>query len=138
MPKKKLLLVLGAGASVDFGIPGVAAVRGIINSAIQTRYPLLHEPATNLYEHIEGVVSRHWEHFVPDHLRRSPHFEDLLYAIFALSAAYPAGAYTSALGALITARKLPDVSFFSSKTQQVDSHTLRDLGNASVDAMIEK
>ncbi|HXZ00396.1 MAG TPA: hypothetical protein VEI03_10375 [Stellaceae bacterium] len=60
MPKKKLLLVVGAGASVEFGIPTVAAVRGIISSAIQTRYPLLHAPATNLYEHIEETVSRYW------------------------------------------------------------------------------
>ena len=34
MPKKKLLLVVGAGASVEFDIPSVAAVRGIISSAI--------------------------------------------------------------------------------------------------------
>ncbi len=72
------------------------------------------------------------------HLQRSPHFEDLLYTIFALAAAYPAGAYTSALGALITATKLPDVSFFSRQPQPVGPSTLRDLGNASVDALIEK
>jgi hypothetical protein len=137
VPKKKLLLVVGAGASVEFGIPSVAAVRGIISSAIQTRYPLLHAPATNLYEHIEETVSRYWTHFVPVHLRRPPYFEDLLYTIFALAAAFPAGAYTSALGALITATKLPDVSFFSRQPQQVGPETLHDLGNASVDAMIE-
>jgi hypothetical protein len=119
VPKKKLLLVVGAGASVEFAIPSVAAVRGIISSAIQTRYPLLHAPATNLYEHIEDTVRRYWTHFVPAHLRRPPHFEDLLYTIFALAAAYPADAYTSALGALITATKLPDVSFFSKQPQQV-------------------
>jgi hypothetical protein len=137
VPKKKLLLVVGAGASVDFGMPSVAAVRGIINSVIQTRYPLLNVSATNLYEHIEETISRYWAHFVPVHLRRSPHFEDVLYVIFALASAYPAGAYTSALGALITATKLPDVSFFSRKPQQVGSQILRDLGNASVDSVIE-
>jgi SIR2-like domain len=137
MPKKKLLLVVGAGASVKFDIPSVAAIRGIISSAIQTRYPLLHAPATNLYEHIEETVSRYWTHFVPAHLRRPPHFEDLLYTIFALAAAYPAGAYTSALGALITATKLLDMLFFSKEPQQVGPQTLHDLGNASVDAMIE-
>jgi hypothetical protein len=40
-------------------------------------------------------------------LRRDPHFEDVLYTIFGLAAAYPAGAYTSALGALIKAKSLP-------------------------------
>lgn len=137
MPKKKLLLVVGAGASVEFGMPSVAAVRGIISSAIQTRYPLLHAPTTNLYEHIEETIARYWLQSVPAHLRRAPHFEDVLYAIFALAAAYPADADTSALGALITATKLPDVSFFSRQAQQVGPNTLHDLGNASVDAMIE-
>lgn len=137
MPKRKLLLVVGAGASVEFGMPSVAAVRSIINSAIQTRYPLVNAPATNIYEHIEEAVTHYWTHFVPPHLRRPPHFEDLLYTIFALAAAYPAGAYTSALGALITATKLPDVSFFSKQNQQVGPLTLHDLGSASVDAMIE-
>jgi hypothetical protein len=130
-------MVVGAGASVEFGMPSVAAVRNIINSAIQERYPLLNAPATNLYEYIEGVVQQYWDHFVSASLRRSPHFEDLLYAIFALAAAYPAGIFTSALGSLITATKLPDVSFFSTRQQEVGPHTLHDLGTAAVDAVIE-
>lgn len=138
MPKKKLLLIVGAGASVEFGMPSVSAVGGIINKAIQARYPLMSAPTTNLYEHIEGAITRYWTQSVPSYLRRAPHFEDILYAIFATAAAYPAGAYTSALGALITANKLPDVSFFSKQAQLVGSNTLHDLGNASVDAIIEQ
>lgn len=58
MAKKRLLLVVGAGASVEFGMSSAAAVRGIINNAIQTRYPLLRSPATNLYEYIEGSLPK--------------------------------------------------------------------------------
>jgi hypothetical protein len=41
VPKKNLLLVVGAGSSVEFGILSLAAVRGTINIAIQTAIPLL-------------------------------------------------------------------------------------------------
>ena len=137
MPKRKLLFVVGAGASVDFDMPSVAGVRAIINSAIQKRYPLLYEPSTNLYECIEDRIRLYWNLSVPCHLRREPNFEDLLYAIFALAAAYPAGAYTSAFGALVTATKLPDVSMFGRQNKAVDPGTLHDLGNASVDILVE-
>jgi hypothetical protein len=137
MSKKKLLLVVGAGASVEFDMPSVAQVRDIINNEIQVRYPLLHNPSTNLYAYIEDTVLRYWTHSVPPHLRRSPHFEDLLYTIFALAAAYPNGADTSALGALVTATKFPEVSFLGRQGTSVGRDVLHDLGNASVDALID-
>lgn len=137
MPKRKLLLVVGAGASVDFGMPSVTAVRDIINAAIQVRYPLQNNSGTNLYEHIEGLVQAYWGQAVPAYLRRQPHFEDLLYTIFALAAAYPAGAYTSALGAVINATALPSVSLFGRQPTATGRDTLRDLGTAAVDAIVE-
>lgn len=137
MPRRKLLLVVGAGASLEFGMPPVAGVRAMINDAIQVRYPLLAEPATNLYEHVEGLVRTHWQRTVPEFLRREPHYEDLLYAIFAVAAAYPAGAATSALGAVVTAKGMPDVSLFGRHATPVGPDTLRDLGRASVDAVVE-
>ena len=136
MPKKKLLLVVGAGASVGFDMPRVTDVRNIINDDIQKRYPLLYEPSTNLYECIEEMVRRYWDRSVPSHLRRKPNFEDILYTIFALAAAFPAGADTSALGALVTATKLPDVSVCARKNEAVTPDILRDLGNAAVDVLV--
>ncbi|MBL7405673.1 hypothetical protein INQ30_25385, partial [Escherichia coli] len=63
--------------------------------------------------------------------------EDLLYAIFAVAAAYPAGAATSALGAVVTAKGMPNVSLFGRQATPVGPDTLRDLGRASVDAVVE-
>ena len=137
MTKQKLLLVVGAGASVDFGMPSVAGVRAILNNVAQERYPLLYEPSTNLYECIEEMVRRYWDHSVPSHLRRTPHFEDLLYTIFALAAAYPAGVHTSALGALVTATTLPHISMFARRENKaVGPDILRDFGCALVDILI--
>lgn len=137
MTRRRLLLVVGAGASVEFGMPSVGDVRAIIDAVAQQRYPLRYDPSTNLYRCIEDMVDRYWRQSIPPHLRRAPHFEDLLYTIFALAAAYPASADTSAIGALITATKLPEVNAFGRQPSLVGRDTLRDLGNASVDGLVE-
>ncbi len=138
MGKKKLLLVVGAGASIEFGMPSVSDVREIINAEAQQWYPLTDCPTTNLYEHLEGLVKRYWADNVPAHLRRDPNFEDVLYAIFALAAAYPAGVYTSALGALIRAVKLPDCNVFGQERTTVDPFRLSHLGSILVDALLSE
>jgi hypothetical protein len=136
VPKSKLLLVVGAGASVEFEMPTVSMVRDIINNAAQRAYPLAEQPRTNLYEHIEGMVTRYWENTVPAHLRRKPNFEDVLYTVFALAAAFPAGVDTSALGAVIEPRQLPDVVFFGRKRERVDQDVFRNFGNSAVDTLL--
>jgi hypothetical protein len=135
MAKKRLLLVVGAGASIDFGMPKVGAVGDIINAEVQKWYPLAARPDSNLYKHIEGLIRRHWRRHVPDHLRRDPNFEDVLYTIFALAAAYPALADTSALGAVIKPKKFPDFNF-GGQSKTVNRHELHNLGSAAVDALL--
>jgi len=73
---KKLLFVVGAGASIDFGMPTVRGVGQLINNnnQVQAYYPLAENPNTNLFNYIEGLVSQH--------LGREAQFEDVLYAIF--------------------------------------------------------
>jgi hypothetical protein len=135
MPKRKLLVVVGAGASMDFGMPSTAALRDVINGAIIERYPLAFSPMVSLYERIESIISQYWKDSVPATLRREINFEDVLYAIFALAAAYPSGAYTSAVAALFTPVSLPDVSIFGSIVKRADKHVLRELACAAVDAI---
>lgn len=40
LPKNKLLVVVGAGASIDFGMPSVEGVADLLSEAAQDRYPL--------------------------------------------------------------------------------------------------
>jgi hypothetical protein len=137
MAKKKLLLVVGAGASVEFDIPSVKKVGEIIESAIQEIYPLASVPASNLYKYIQDMIHQYWEKEVPAHLFREPHFEDVLYSIFALAAAYPAGVNTSALGALIEPRALPDVLEFGRSLKKTSRNELRHLAAFAVDAIAD-
>jgi hypothetical protein len=135
--KKRLLMVVGAGASVNFGMPLVGQVGDIINAEAQKWYPLADDRQTNLYRHIERMVTEHWTGHVRGHLRRAPQFEDILYTIFALASAYPAGAYTSPFGALIRARKLPDI-FDGLDRRTIDQHQLSGLGSRGVDALLDE
>lgn len=133
MAKGRLLLVVGAGASVEFGMPSVAECGAIISQEAQQFYPLADTPCTNFFAHVEATVAQYWRNHVPAHLYRDPQFEDILYVLFALAAAYPAGAYTSALGALIDARKLPEIKFCGRERQSIGADQLRGLAHASVD-----
>ncbi len=136
MAKGRLLLVVGAGASVEFGMPSVAECGAIISQEAQQFYPLADTPCTNLFAHVEATVAQYWRNHVPAHLYRDPQFEDILYVLFALAAAYPAGAYTSALGALIDARKLPEIKFCGRERQSIGADQLRGLAHASVDVLL--
>lgn len=137
MTKKKLLVIVGAGASVQLGIPSVSEVNGIINAKVQTTHPLSIAKDSNLYAYITEMVERYWANAVPKPLFRKPHFEDVLYAVFALAAAYPAGGHTSALGALIRVQWLPDILEFGRTLKHVGNNELRLLANVAVDAITE-
>ena len=137
MAKKKLLLIVGAGASVEFGIPSVSEVGGIIDSKAQETHPLSTVRDSNLYAYITEAIERYWTTAVPKPLFRKPHFEDVLYAIFALAAAYPAGVHTSTLGALIRVQPLPDILQLGRTLKHVGRNELGFLADVAVDAIAQ-
>ena len=136
MTKRRLLLVVGAGASIDFGMPSVEEAGRIINANAQKWFPLADRPETNLYKYIEGMVKRYWKKHVPTYLQEPPTFEDVL-TIFELTSAYPAGAYTSPLGALIKVKKLPDIEFCQNRCK-VSTNEITRLGQFALDALISE
>jgi hypothetical protein len=137
LPKNKLLVVVGAGASIDFGMPSVGGVAELLAEAAQDRYPLLERPETNLYKHIENTIANYW-HTVAGIRRRQPNFEEVLYAVFALAAAFSAGRFTAALGAFVTVNPLPDVNWFGNRPQVTGSHDLRQFGHYLVDTLLDE
>jgi len=136
--KKKLLLVTGAGASLDFGMPSVREAAQIINDVAQTYYPLADRPDTNLYQHVEGLVNQYWSRYAPRGSRREAQFEDVLYAFFGIAAAHPAGAYTAGLGALIEPKNLPAIRPFRGTPRAVNPHDFSFFGAMAVDGLLEE
>jgi hypothetical protein len=56
---------------------------------------------------------------VPPHLQKTATFEEILYAIFALAAAFPGGRFASGLGSFITAQPIPDINWFGTRREKV-------------------
>jgi hypothetical protein len=137
MAKKKLLMVVGAGASIDFGMPRVDQVGTIASDGVQGQYPLADEPTSNLYRYIEERIRQYWTARLPKPLCREPQFEDVLYAIFALAAAYPAGVFTSPLAALIQVGPFPEITFFGGQRKAVGKDEIHGVGIAAVDAIVD-
>jgi hypothetical protein len=125
MANPKLLLVVGSGASIDFGLPSVPAVSGIIATWAQDWYPLASNRNTNVYADLEQRIR--------EHLRRTPNFEDILYAIFAFAAAY-----TAAPGALVQPQQLPDFLFGGREHKRLDQYQLGYFGNCAIDALLSE
>src|ERR1700733_5585115 len=137
--KRKLLVVVGAGASIDWGMPSVNAVTDILSAAAQERYPLFTDPNTNLYRYFETTIAADWQAEDPRHLQTAPNFVEHLYAVFALAAAFPAGRFTSALGAFVSPKPLPDVSWFGGcQRKPVGSDLLREFGHFLVDSLLDE
>ncbi|MDI4665028.1 SIR2 family protein [Xanthobacter autotrophicus] len=138
MKKRKLLIVVGAGASIDFGMPSVPVVGDLLRTAAQSEFSLRADRTSNLYRYIEQQIAEYWRAHVPPHLGKTPQFEDVLYAIFGLATAFPSGRYTSALGALIGLRALPELANPIGSRTQVDGHLVSHLGGAMVDALLDE
>jgi hypothetical protein len=81
---RKLLVVVRAGASVEFDMPSVERVGEILSAAAQHHFSLLSNDNTNLYCYFTEMVADYRKETVASHLNKKPNFEDILYAIYSL------------------------------------------------------
>jgi hypothetical protein len=114
--KKRLLLLTGAGASLDFGLPSVAGVNSIINAEAQKHFSLVHCSRSNLYEFVEKKIAKCWKQHTRAGLKNHPNFEDVLYALSSLTSLYDTGIFTSVLRAFSDPPRFPRINFFGQPT----------------------
>jgi SIR2-like domain len=134
--KSKLLIVTGAGASIDFGMPTVSDLSGILSKETRERYPLLADNSTNLYSYLEATIDTFWKAYIPSALRKSPNFEDVLYSVFVLAGAFPAGRFTSAPSAFTRVTPLPPVGL-ENNNREVNEFLLSEFGGFLVDTILK-
>ncbi len=60
MKKRKLLVVAGAGASIEFGMPSVTAIDTLFEQWARTYYPLAEDPERSLYTFYKEKVHEHY------------------------------------------------------------------------------
>ena len=134
---KKLLIIAGAGASIEFGMPSVNSIGELLTQEAQKRFPLANEPTRNLYSWLVDEITTYWGAVTKPALAKTPNFEDIMYAVFLLSAAYPNGVFTSPLGALVETKSFPDILWFGNRRRSVDENLWRELGRFLSDTIID-
>lgn len=132
----KLLIVVGAGASIEFGMPSVSDVHNFLLQTSSRFFPLAADPMKNLYGYMYDTINDYWHTHVP-HIRNNPNFEDVLSAIYELASAYPSGVFTGSLGAFVTINNFPEVIHINQR-KPFDENILRHLGQQLHDDIVEE
>jgi hypothetical protein len=138
MTKKKLLIVAGAGGSVNFGMPSVAAVHNLLDRAAESEYPLFSDEEENLYSWIHQQISHYWRDVAHRSTYRAPNFEDVLYAIYGMSSAFPGGPNISPLGALISRRHYPDHWWLRGQKLETNAFAFNQLACFLIDEVLKE
>ena len=133
--KKKLLVVVGAGASVEFGMPSVTQVGALLSQGSLGHFALDADPARGVYDWLTEAVEAYWKRHIKPGLLKTPSFEDILYLLFQLGTLFPNGARTSPIGAFADPVAFPVIRGLGG-TKLLDQDDLRQLGSALTDILI--
>jgi SIR2-like domain len=134
-PKRRLLVIAGAGSAIDFGMPSVSCVNQICKNAAAQYFSLVHDLSSNLYTYMYDEVKRYWDAHVPRY-PKTPNFEDILYALYVLGSTFPAGRFTSAFGAFVTRKGFPDVVHIATPSL-VDKHVFGHLSQHLLNSLLD-
>lgn len=79
--KKKLLITVGAGASVEFGMPSVLAVDKILDARAASLFPLAADPTSNLYAFVRDAIAAYYAKHPKPAMAKTVNFEEVLYQL---------------------------------------------------------
>lgn len=130
---KKLLIVVGAGASMEFGMPTVSQIDSLFEQWGLELAPLANEPGKSLYSWVKERVKAYACQKTGEDYFGLVNFEQLLYglqAIASLDMDKNAGYYRHSLNPFIDLTALPEiVDLYWKKTKIATGH---DFGNFAV------
>lgn len=133
--KKKLMVVLGAGSSIELGMPSVNEVDRLFCEWSLDGFKLSDDGSKSLYSHIRDEINQHYLRNPKTGLVKETNFEEVLYVILQLSSALSDDNYSLPMNALFDLKELPNIiSYNGIKT--VDGNDLRHLCSTLVDRLI--
>lgn len=132
--KKKLMVVIGAGASIELGMPSVNEVDQLFSEWAKKGYILVDDENQTLYSYIRDVVNRHYNLNPKQGLRKETNFEEILYVILQLSAALGDDNFNLPNNAFWGVKKLPTIKSFHGD-KSVDGADLKQLCSMLVDKL---
>nr|WP_319565647.1 SIR2 family protein [uncultured Rhodoferax sp.] len=125
--KKKLLITVGAGASLDFGLPSVSAVDTFFDGCASKSHPLADDPISNLYRYCRDAINEYYGCAPKPGLRKWVNFEEVLYQLNLLIPYLSDLHRLHGSNALLTANSLPEVMHFGRERKAVDGAILGNL-----------
>lgn len=130
--KKKLMVVIGAGASIDLGMPSVSDIDSLFAVWAKERFQLANDEDKTLYCYIRDEVNRHYSLNPKQGMRKKTNFEEILYVMLQLSAALGDDNYSLPMNAFQGLKKLPKIKAYIGE-KLVDGNDLRQLCSILVD-----
>lgn len=123
--KKKLLIITGAGASIDFGFPSGKDIDKLFEEKALELYPLVEEPGKSLYTWVKETS------YAKD-------FESLLYVIENLNSLFSSNKKHHCLKEFLEKMKtLPQIRNFDGKKQTASSTHFEILYEKLLDCLVE-
>ena len=135
--KKKLLITVGAGASIDFGLPSVKDVDALFDACAGRLFPLASDPTSNLYRYCREAIESYYGTASKPALRKWENFEEVLYQINLLVPFHSDPIRKHGANALLASKLLPEVLAFDGKPSIVDGNMLRHMGSSLIDALVD-
>lgn len=133
--KKKILVVVGAGASIELGMPSVKDVNNLFGQWAKDEYSLASNELDNLYSFFVREIEQYKKDHLERHLRSATNFEEVLYVLYLLPAIFLNGIFTSSIGAFLSGRKLPDIRHFG-QHRATDARVLISLASDLTESLL--
>lgn len=135
--KKKLMVVIGAGASIELGMPSVRGVDFLFTEWAKDGYQLANYEDKTLYCYIRDEVNSYYSKNPKQGLCKESNYEEILYVILQLSAALGDDNYSLPMNAFCELKKLPKLKL-DAGNKFVSGDDLRQLCYRLVDKLIDE
>lgn len=136
---KKLLIVAGAGASLDFGMPSVADISVLLRNKAKEFYPLTSNADNSLYTWVEKKLKSYISKNPKNQSNELLGFESLLFTIQQLRAVSINAVYNDfkdRLGPFIKTNRFPKINLFGGLPKLADSNDFYSMHGFIVDELL--
>lgn len=136
--KKKLMVVIGAGASLDLGMPSVARIDSLFHAwALEEGFMLANNHCQSLYRYVRDRINCHYSLNPIAGLVKRTNYEEVLYTLFQLSAIASDDNFRFPLNAFVGLQGFPKIKSVNGE-KTVDGNSFRQLGFFLIDRLIKE
>lgn len=136
--KKKILIVAGAGASLEFGMPSVSEIDSLFSTWSTDFYCLSDDPTKSLYTYVRDGIANYYKKCPKAGLAKSINFEETLYTLMQLAAIKGDDLCKNPLNAFCNLTKFPSIHKFKHKHDLPTGFDFYHLASHLVDKLLEE